>query len=900
MDVILVSNHQSFLNLSPSCHSFPERQSLRTFEKVKAKAKAKAKAKVKVEVKVKGIPMEIVTYRPFLFSGPFFRCSFKLMANKRGFLDRHFVRCYRKRDIIEAGINVDENRIRDTREEDSKKMKFVTLKGEEGEGGEGLIRHKKINKQTFAKHYRNSVSTKKLQQNSMQTLTFYKHGNPLYPLYFEEEGEDGYGGWSQSVALDQRMTVIPPAVSEMVSGMILALGLLAVSFSGSPNRGRGSLWLTPQPLACLSASTNFEDWGGYSRKPQTEEETIVKSQETEINNNNNSSEEEVCLIDSKEKKTTPLLLSERDTREEEYPYLTERQGEGGKAGKVQARPLAVTGRRFGRRAPSRAMAQMRQTASVGKVWMEVPIGTKDGENMGESGFLEGSCVVKDGDFGLSSSSSPSTRYSAKVKAKGKMDNQEQEWSNESIPGQNVRKDFGKDVVVPSLVDPVQAHALEALQKLKVVEKTIDPAGICKKREFARWVLAASNVLSRSTSNRVLPAIFVEGLTELAFDDVLPQDPDFAAIQGLAEAGLISSRLTRSDLGCNKDVLKTGCSLGSENSFRPDSPLTRQDLICWKMALEHRNLPYADAETVQEMSGFIDVDRIDRDALPAVAYDLCAGDKCIISTAFGYTRRFEPKKAVNHAQAACCLALGSTADVVTEELERLQADKVAEAEAEILEAATKVKEVDAANVKAAYERQRREEAEKAAEAAKKELKKARIARKREEEMVSETQAAVETERELLMRVKQRAEEQLVALSTTKQEVEAEKLRLENLTSRAEAEKQATEEARTAVQLEKEAFAMARSQAEQQAEKAREEVRQLKALRKKLNSDQANSSPKGAERRRRKTGSPKVIEKPGKTALQRNPSDRGQTENSVGTLDRVAETAGILVRRLKTGR
>ena len=36
---------------------------------------------------------------------------------------------------------------------------------------------------------------------------------------------------------------------------------------------------------------------------------------------------------------------------------------------------------------------------------------------------------------------------------------------------------------------------------------------------------------RNTASKVYPAMFIENITELAFDDVTPEDPDFPSIQG---------------------------------------------------------------------------------------------------------------------------------------------------------------------------------------------------------------------------------------------------------------------------------------------------------------------------------------------------------------------------------
>jgi hypothetical protein len=51
--------------------------------------------------------------------------------------------------------------------------------------------------------------------------------------------------------------------------------------------------------------------------------------------------------------------------------------------------------------------------------------------------------------------------------------------------------------------------------------------------------------------------------------------------GLAEAGLISSNLSKT--GVEDNGIHTGVL------FEPDSPLSRQDLVSWKVALDRREL-----------------------------------------------------------------------------------------------------------------------------------------------------------------------------------------------------------------------------------------------------------------------------------------------------------------------
>ena len=160
----------------------------------------------------------------------------------------------------------------------------------------------------------------------------------------------------------------------------------------------------------------------------------------------------------------------------------------------------------------------------------------------------------------------------------------------------------------------------------------------KRRDFARWLVAANNRLYINDSGKQIR--LAAETDDPAFSDIKPTDPDFAVIQGLAQAGIIPSPLT----GDSSAVL-----------FRPDAPLTRADLIAWKVPLDTRKaLPAASIDAVKETWGFQDTAKIDPDALPALYADYQNKDLSNVSRAFGYTTLFQPNKPVTRAEAAAVL------------------------------------------------------------------------------------------------------------------------------------------------------------------------------------------------------------------------------------------------------
>lgn len=172
-----------------------------------------------------------------------------------------------------------------------------------------------------------------------------------------------------------------------------------------------------------------------------------------------------------------------------------------------------------------------------------------------------------------------------------------------------------------------------------------------RREYARWLLAVNNRFYQGERDRkIRPGVTS---SQPVFQDVPTSDPDFESIQGLAEAGIIPSPLT----GSSTTV-----------TFRPDAPLTRKDLLLWKVPLDTRQaLPEASISAVQQAWGFQDAEKIEPRALQAVLADYQNGDFANIRRAYSYTTLFQPDKAATRAEAAAVLwRFGNPAEGITAE------------------------------------------------------------------------------------------------------------------------------------------------------------------------------------------------------------------------------------------
>lgn len=191
--------------------------------------------------------------------------------------------------------------------------------------------------------------------------------------------------------------------------------------------------------------------------------------------------------------------------------------------------------------------------------------------------------------------------------------------------------------------PVSLKAwIKDLNKLgTITSKTgqqFQPNTLVARREYARWLLQTNNRLYKNQPSRQIR--LAQSTDTPSFLDISTNHPDFAIIQGLANAGLIS---------------------GSGDRFRPNDPLLREELVQWKIPIDLRQpLPSATLETVSQAWGFKDSDRISENALSAIFADAQLRDISNIRRSFGFTTLLQPQKPVTRAEAAASLWYFGTA------------------------------------------------------------------------------------------------------------------------------------------------------------------------------------------------------------------------------------------------
>ncbi|KAL9254173.1 hypothetical protein AKJ16_DCAP03508 [Drosera capensis] len=215
-------------------------------------------------------------------------------------------------------------------------------------------------------------------------------------------------------------------------------------------------------------------------------------------------------------------------------------------------------------------------------------------------------------------------------------------------------------IIPAPVDSTQLEAISSLKALKIIEDNVKAGELCKRREYARWLVRANSLLERNQKLKINPSLALSGSLNAAFQDANIEDPDFGFIQALAEAGVVFSKISTKEHGsCN---------------FYTDRFISRQDLIEWKAQLEYDLNSTGNVGIPKSKLDLMDIKDTSMDMTRGLFMDLFAGDKSLLSRVFGQTRRLQPDKPATKAQAAVALASGRMAKAIHDELSRIEAEE----------------------------------------------------------------------------------------------------------------------------------------------------------------------------------------------------------------------------------
>ncbi|MFN3926516.1 MAG: S-layer homology domain-containing protein [Pseudanabaenaceae cyanobacterium] len=206
-----------------------------------------------------------------------------------------------------------------------------------------------------------------------------------------------------------------------------------------------------------------------------------------------------------------------------------------------------------------------------------------------------------------------------------------------VQGDNIFLTYftGEQLLAPTPTEPAPIPTTwdrysQDLAKLPglAVSATGDLTAPVTRREYARWLVRTNNTLFSDRPSRQLR---LGGA--VPFLDVEPNDPDLGEISGLVNGGIIA----RTD------------------QFRPEDPLTREEMIHMKIPFDLGQAPpFATREQLQALWAFRDSEQISDYAIRAIVADAQLGDKSNIRRSFGFTTIFQPRQPVTRAEALASL------------------------------------------------------------------------------------------------------------------------------------------------------------------------------------------------------------------------------------------------------
>ncbi|KAL9225993.1 hypothetical protein vseg_001854 [Gypsophila vaccaria] len=217
-------------------------------------------------------------------------------------------------------------------------------------------------------------------------------------------------------------------------------------------------------------------------------------------------------------------------------------------------------------------------------------------------------------------------------------------------------------VIIASVDSTQQEAVHLLKKLKIMDEDVKVAELCTRRDYARWLVRASSLLERNPKYKVSTAITLAGSFIPAYEDMPFVDQDFDSIQALAEAGVVSSKLSSKR------------NLDGYLNFFPGRFISRKDLIDWRAQLEYDFGATRNQEILKQKVNLLDLREISADEEPGLFMDVLAADNSLLRRVFGQIRRLQPNKPSTIAQAAVALTSGRMTEVIQNELLRLETEE----------------------------------------------------------------------------------------------------------------------------------------------------------------------------------------------------------------------------------
>ncbi|MGF1600927.1 MAG: S-layer homology domain-containing protein [Thermosynechococcaceae cyanobacterium] len=176
--------------------------------------------------------------------------------------------------------------------------------------------------------------------------------------------------------------------------------------------------------------------------------------------------------------------------------------------------------------------------------------------------------------------------------------------------------------------PTQA-SITALNRLGVFDNSgaeFKPYETLTRGEYITWMFKANNAIS-SEENRIR----LDPTFKLEFTDIAPDHPAYKSVQALASAGFAVGY--------------------EEKTFKPDQPITREEMIALKVGLDSRTT-YAPLQGI--VLNYTDFDQIDRRYTGYFGADgnLGYGN---VSRAFGNIKTLKPKQPAKRFEAAATLA-----------------------------------------------------------------------------------------------------------------------------------------------------------------------------------------------------------------------------------------------------